>query len=439
MKRLVLLAGALVVSGAAHAADDTEVKHNGEFRVRYYNDMTPSGIKDNPGNKSDITGRMKLGFTLRKGEDLQAHVGLIHNSTFGSDKANDATLYTAGYSGATANNLVLVNQAYGWWKAGEGYSIKAGRFNIDMGGGEFFSLSDYGSIPITHEGFKVGVDTDFANIDLFMVKDKELVAVQPLDSDPEQHNWIVSVDMKNMPEVVKTANLLFVNTNRSENTGAAGGGAAGSANMQHVGLTVGGDVSGFMYKAIAAFQSGIASKAGTTEQKAAGSMFDVMLGYGLPDTMGLKFWGNYHMDSGDDSAADDKNETYNPLYYDGHKYAGLMDMVGWGNLTYWNIGASIAPADDLTVGLGVFGFTKSKENATTTPTSRSGGTAVTGALASKAALGMEIDLWAQKKYGSNFAIDAHFGSFMPGEAYKDAAAKKEANIMQLMVMGTMNF
>jgi hypothetical protein len=73
-------------------------------------------------------------------------------------------------------------------------------------------------------------------------------------------------------------------------------------------------------------------------------MFDLMVGYSMPETMGLKLSAAYHMDSGDDNAGDDKTETYQPLYYDSHKYAGLMDILGWGNLTYWNINASVMPA-----------------------------------------------------------------------------------------------
>lgn len=436
MKRLVLLAGALVVSTAAQAADDTEVKHNGEFRVRYFNDMVPSGVKDEPKNTSDIEGRMKLGFTLRKGETMQAHLGVLHGTYFGTDKAASTSLTGAGYNTHTKDNGLLVNQAYAWWKAGDGYSLKAGRFNVEIGGGEFFATNNWLMVPTTHEGFKLGMDTDFANFDVYMIKDKELTPKNPgtFDSDPEQHNWIVSADLKNMPEAVKTANLTFVNFNRSEIAGT------GAANAQHIGVTVGGDVSSLMYKLVAAFQSGVASKTATAEQKFAGSMFDVTLGYGMPETMGLKVWANYHMDSGDDSATDDKTETYQSLYYDSRRYGGSMDLFPWGNLTYWNIGATLAPADDLEVGLGLYGYTKTKENGSYTAGARPNGTAVSAIAATgKADLGMELDVWAAKKYGSSFGIDAHFGAFMPGAAFKDATIKKEATIMQLMVAGTMMF
>lgn len=433
MKRLVLLAGATLVMSSAAQAQDAEIKHNGEFRVRYYNDMSPSGIKDAPGNKSDVASRFKLGLTMRKGENLQAHVTMLHAATFGADKNTTTLVEPNGYNTVNNNNSLLVNQAYGWWKAGEGFTLKGGRFNVEIGGGEFFAADQWKQVPTTHEGFQVGFDTSFAMFNAYLIKDKELTATPPMDSDPEQHNIVLTGDLKNMPEAIKTANLTLVNIARSETTGT------GSANMQHLGLTVGGDVAGFMYKGVFAMQMGVASKTAALEQKAKGQMFDVTLGYGLPETMGLKFWANYHMDSGDDNAADGDNNEYNALYYDSHKYGGAMDMFGWGNLTYWNIGAAVMPAEDLEAGLSLFGFTKSKENGAVNVTSNPNHRQTFTGLANKSDLGMELDVYAMKKYGPSFQIDAHLGAFMPGSAFKDATAKKEATIMQLMLAGTMTF
>ncbi len=432
MKRLVLLAGATLVMSSGAQAQDTEVKHNGEFRVRYYNDMTPSGVKNEPGNKSDVATRLKLGLTMRKGEDLQAHVTMLHQTQLGADNSGQTTLVnTTRYNTVNDNNGILVNQAYGWWKAGEGFTMKAGRFNVDIGGGEFFSSDNWKQVPHTHEGFHVGYDTGFAMFNGFLIQDKQLTASAPLDSDPEQHNLILTGDLKNMPEVIKTANITVVNIARSETAGT------GSANAQHVGLTVGGEVAGFTYKAVYAQQFGIASKTAALETKAKGNMFDVTLGYGLPETMGLKFFANYHMDSGDDNLTDGDDGNYVALYYDSHRYGGMMDLFGWGNLSYYKVGAAVVPADDLEVGLQVIGFSKSKENAAIFANANSRQAAY--AVANKSDLGMELDVYATKKYGPSFMIDAHFGAFMPGAAFKDATVKKEATILQVMLAGTMMF
>ena len=434
MKRLVLLAGALAVTTAAHAADETDFKANGEYRVRYFNDMTPTGIKDQPGNVSDVEGRMKLGLTLKKGEKFQAHVTLLHGTLMG-----DATGLNTGNTHTTwnANNGLLVNQAYGSWKAGESYSLRAGRFNVELGGGEFFSADGWNLSPTTHEGFLGIFDTDFASVAAALITAAEKGTAVSADSDPEHHNVIVSADFKNMPEAVKTANLTLVQMSKTETSTPA----SGAMNAQHIGVTVGGDMSNVFWKAVYAMQMGVASKTAAAESKFAGNMFDVTVGYSMPDTMGMKMWANYHSDSGDDDATDDKNNNYQALYYDSHKFAGLMDVFGWGNLTYWNVGASMAAGDDLEVGLGLYGFSKSKENSGTLNASGNDRFAAFrgGAAAAKADLGMELDVWASKKYASNFSIDANLGMFMPGAAFKDATPKRDASIMQLMLAGTMMF
>lgn len=434
MKRMVILAGALAVSTAAQA-QDSEFKHNGEFRVRYYNDMTPSGDKNLPLNKSDVEGRATIGLTMRKGENVQAHVSLIHGTIFGADKAASELPGTAGYTTATTNNLMLVNQAYGWWKAADGLMFKVGRQHVAIADGAVFSTDSWLLIPHTHEGLLVGYDTDFASFALGLVKDADqLTGTGNPESDPERNNTILSVDLKNMPEAVKTANVHIVQSKGSETTTPA----RGILDIMHIGATVGGEASNISYKVTAAMQSGSLSKTAAAETKLDTNMVDVMVGYAMPETMGLKLSAAYHMDSGDDSAGDDKFQTYQPLYYDSHKYAGLMDILGWGNLTYWNINASIMPAEDLEVGLGLYGFTKSKENGAANQTSRPGGQ-VAGAPANKADLGMELDVYATKKYAGGFQIDAHLGAFMPGAAFKDATPKAEATIMQVGLMGTMTF
>jgi hypothetical protein len=433
MKRFALIAGALAISSVA-AASDTEFKHDGEFRVRYYNDMTPSGVKGKPLNRADSEGRFKVGMTARKGEKLQARLGLLHGTIFGNDKRASTSVAGTGYNTNSTDNILLVNEAYGWWKASDALALKVGRFHVNIADGAVFSSDDWLVVPHTHEGLQASYEMDAMNLNFYAIKylDNNTNAGNP-DSDPEVNNYILSLDFKNLPEALKTANLHVLNVKRQETA------AYGLSDAMHVGLTVGGDVSNVMYNFTMAMQSGSISKTAAADNKLAGNMFDLMVGYSMPETMGLKVWANYHMDSGDDNAGDDKNETYQSLYYDSHKYAGLMDIIGWGNLTQMSVGADVMPSEDMTAGVALHMFSKTKENAAATTTTRPNGQAITGALANKKDLGMELDVYASKKYDSNFSIDAHLGAFMPGAAFKDAATKKEATIMQAMVMGKMSF
>jgi hypothetical protein len=441
MKRLVILAGVLAVSTAAQA-QDAEFKHSGEFRVRYYNDMTPSGIKDQPGNKNDIEGRMKFGLTMNKGPGIKAHVGLLHNSVFGTDRGtnhSDEMLPSNSYQTFAAYNSLLVNEAYGWMALSPTSYLKVGRFQVEHGGGEFLSTDDHKAVPITHEGFLYGLDTDFAAIGVGLVRNKELPVSAGKDSDPEQHEAFAVADFKNMPEALKTVSLAVGNIARSESGAAVPGNFA--ANIQVLGLTLGGETAGFNYRFVYGSQMGTAAKSAAVDLKMQTSMMDVTFGYSMPETMGLKVWANYHTDSGDDNAADDKFEEYQKIHYNSHKFAGLMDIFGWGNLTYWNVNAEIAPAEDMTVGLGLYGFSKTKENSTTLKGANNDRFAAFrgGAAAGKADLGMELDVYATKKYANGFKVDALIGAFMPGAAFKDATTKRDATIMQAMLTGTMSF
>ncbi len=433
MKRMVILAGALAVSTAAQA-QDAEFKHTGEFRVRYYNDMTPSGIKDQPGNKSDIEGRMTLGITMKKGEGLKAHVSLLHGTLFGSDRAGDAVIAPNAFNTVDNNNSILVNEAYGWMGLSQRSYLKAGRFKFEHGNGELVSADSHKMVPITHEGFMYAQDTDFAGLAFGLIKDKELTPNAGMDSDPEQHNILAVADFKNMPEALKTVSLALGNLSRSEN-------AAPATNIQVAALTLGGEAEGFNYRFVYTQQTGTAAKTAAIDIKQETSMMDVTVGYAMPETMGLKVWANYHTDSGDDNALDDKNQSYGSLYYDSHKFAGLMDIFGWGNLTYWSVGAEVAPADDMTFGLGLYGFSKTKEKDNTIfGTNNDRFAAFRGGLLNdKSDLGMELDVYATKKYGNGFQVDAFLGAFMPGAAFKDSTPKRDATIMQAMLTGTMSF
>ncbi|MDX9731053.1 MAG: alginate export family protein [Bdellovibrionales bacterium] len=394
--------------------------------------MTPSGVKERPENNSDIEGRVQLGLTMRKGESIQAHITLLHGTIFGSDptRATGGLVVPNSYNTVDTQNSIIVNQAYGWWRATESMSLKAGRFHVEVGGGEFFSADSWKLVPITHEGFQVSFDTGFAGVSAFLLKDKELVPQAGMDSDPEQHNFILSADFKDMPEAIQTANLTFLNISRSENANPA-------ANAQHVGLTLGGEIAGIFYKAVYGHQMGVVAKTAAGETKLDANMYDLTLGVRVPEIMGLRVWGNYHSDSGDDNGADDTENGYQSLYYDSHKYGGMMDLFGWGNLTYWNVGAAVAPSDDFEVGLSFFSFSKTKENGGSVGTNL--GRTFLGASTNKANLGMELDLYMTQKFESGFRLDAHLATFMPGEAFKDAVPKREAAIMQLMVAGTMTF
>lgn len=441
MKRVALLVAAVAATTAtAKAAEDVEFKQSGEFRVRYFNDINATG-QEASGQKADTTGRFKYNVSARKGESLQAYASFLHNAQFGAQRS---------FSGEYADAL-LVSRAWGWWKASDSLSFKVGRFGIEIADGAVFAENDWEDVPVAHEGLQLAWDFDFAKLNAFAVKthdnNKTGAATNAGDpsSDPERNFYMLSLDIKNLPEAIKMANVHFIQMNQDQYaTGAAPTGLqAGYMNAQHVGFTVGGDVSNIMYKGTAAFQFGTFNKddrtTPATDQKLSANMFDLMVGYSMPETLGLKVSAGFHQDSGAEAGSDMKQ--YQPMYYDKHNYAGLMDVVRWGNLTYWNLNASVLPVEDLEVGAGFYMFSRTKDSGTTTLGERySGISTATGSVAEgEKDLGSEVDVYANKSYDNNLKIGARFGAFMPGTYLKDGEVKVDKTLMQAMLQASLEF
>ena len=473
MKRLALAAVALAVAQGAHAADDVEFKMGGDFRARYENWMTPSATSNNPASTSDVKSRARLNVTARRGERLQMMVSLLHGATFGATSAGnnaDQTGQTTGgaYNTGTNNDAVQVSRAWGWWKATDGLTFKVGRMGIELGDGSVFSENDWEQNPTMHEGLMVGYEMDFAKISLYLVKNHEygVGGATPVGDpswDPEQNMYLLSFDFKNLPEALKTANLHLVQITRDASSdtttyndttgsGADVGTNHAGLNEQRIGLSVGGEAANIMYKLSGAYVFG-KGKLRAAQSTIAGdqdldinqNMVDAMVGYHAADVMGLKVGVGFHMDSGSDNVlnngnggADKSLKTYDPMFYDQHNNAGLMDVVRWGNLTYFDVTASIMPMEDLEAGIAWYMFSRTSTGNNAAATTFGRGYSLLSGKGSESAIGNELDIFANKSYEGNFKIGAHIGMFMPDNYLKNVASQDQT-IYQGMLQGTMTF
>jgi hypothetical protein len=426
MKRLVLIA-ALGVATIAHA-QDADIKNSGEFRLRYENEQNRNGAES---HDAGFTHRFKWNITARKGENLQAMLGLVHNAMWGygtaAGEGSDVTATPNGLE-ATGENALLVNRAWGWWKSSDALSFKFGRMGIEIADGAVFSENDWQAVPTAHEGVMGMWDMDFAKIGLFGVKN---VDVTFGTADTERNIYGVSLDLKNMPEAIKTANVLILQD--STDAGAPTTPAAtNSVSRQHLGATVAGDVHGFMYKGTVGYQMGKIKAATSTDINA--MMYDLMLGYGLQEVMGLKVSAGYHSDTGDKASTATKSEAYNPMFYDRHNYGGLMDVLNWGNLTYWNVNATLMPMETIEAGVGYYMFSKTEASAGTNMGNNTGLTTPAGASKE---LGSEVDVFANKAYDNGMKIGVRYSSFMLGKAWKDAGVTKSPS--DIFVQASLSF
>ena len=452
MKRLALLLTILATGASVWAADDVEVKNSGEFRARYTNYFN---AESSAGEISGTDARLKWNISARKGEKLQVFVSLIHDSIFGTGATSNGK-----FVASSSNNLLVVNRAWGWWKATDAVSLKVGRFGIQIADGAFFDENDWDPYPTSFEGANIAWDMDWAKLNFYAVQSNFYTsagfngvaapAFAENNSNAQRNLYILSGDIKNLPEMIKTANLhvvqiskdATVNAGGTGNTGVVGGTdpVRGAQNFQHVGLALGGEVVGLTYKLDGAFQSGTFNNVtGGTQTNISANMVDVSLGYHMAETMGLKITANFHTDTGANGTS---SAAYQPLYYDGHSYAGLMDVVRWGNLTYYDLTASMMAMEDLEVGLGYYMFNRTNTGDTATSPFANGryaGSLGTTGYSNDSAIGSEADVWAAKTYDSGVKIGLRYGAFMPTDFMKNGTIARSTTIQEVMLQGSMAF
>lgn len=441
----LLLALVTLCFGTSSFAQDVEVKHSGEFRARYLNhrnttaqDLTATG-KD--ADSTDIDHRFKLNLVARKGESLQAGITLLNASGWGEgNTATGGNQIPSSRDDLDDDNLLFVSRAWGWWKANDSISFRFGRVGLEFGDGSVFSENDWEQFPVSHDGVLGLWDINLGKFTFFGVKNRER-GVGTLDNDAEENMYGGAFDFKNVPSYIKIFNVHFVQITQDE----FGTPDSSKDNRQHLGLAVGGDTFGFIYKLAGAYQLG--KTTGTASGSAfeadnTGWMYDILGGYQLSSLRNFKITGSYHQDSGDKDLSDNsKNEAYNPLFYDRHNFAGLMDVLRWGNLTYWSANASLSLMDDLDAGASYLVFSRTTSGANVTPTTYGPNYSLTD-VSTNDDLGSEIDAWLNKTYpSSGFQIGGRFGVFMPGDAIKQMplAQMRDRSIYQWMLQGALTF
>lgn len=415
MRKAILFAS--LISLGAFAAEDkkggqAEFTPSGEFRARYTNEVDADFNQDaKPGTEGMVETRFKLGGTFRLGEKISGHIGTIHSTQMGKgNDTTDAPAVSGEYTSNSADNNLMVNEAYGNWMLNDEMSFKVGRFNLEIADGAVISKDDYLQKPTALEGVLFTYDTEFAKFTGMAIKHYDFGG----NDDDEGNTYGLSVDVKSVPDALKMVNIHLLQTNVDEQAATTG------VSTLRYGLTVGGDAMNILYKLTYAGYSGtLFLNGGDNEVDLTGSMMDLYVGYQVPDLMKFKVWVGYHTDSGDDDSSDNAADggevgTYSPFLYDQHAYAGLMDAVAWGNLTETFVKLSIDPMENLSVALGYHMFSMTENDGTTNSTNPLTGTTL--AAGDNTAIGNEIDLVVTQKYDNGVNVGFRYSTLAPGDA-----------------------
>lgn len=427
MKKIIAAIATLAFIGSAYAAD-SEVSQSAEFRLRYkYNqnaDRTDSGSSD------AWQSRVKWGSTFRSGEKFTGHLSVLHNSNFGVN--GTSTDMHTGLPSAELNsdNALFVQSAYVDWMLSNDLMLKVGRMPVVIGDERVMGENDYQANPYAFEGFGLGYESEFAHVGFYALKLADFASDTGFNQNAERNLYLVNVDFKSLPEFLNMANLHIIADNQNETTADSIG--YGREESTRYGVAVGGETAGVDYRVTYESVSGERGTGTTKDIKS--SMMDLEVGYSF-DWMGSRVHALHHSDTGNTATSTDE-ETYDALFYEKHYNAGLMDLFGWGNLTYTNIGYSVKPTDASEYGLSYYMFSRTEKGADNVRDIRANNYTIDSA---EDDLGTEIDLFAKHKYDGGLEIITRLGMFSPGDAFKKATPKQDETHTQFFVQARWNF
>jgi hypothetical protein len=353
-----------------------------------------------------------MGAHWSKGDDLGAQVTLLNGTVWGNNNGATAAVTTNNGQGYVGKG-VDVYEAWAFWKAMDNLVVKVGRGAMDVGDGTLISKNDDMLHPYAFDGVLGAFYTEFAAINFFGVKGSDTSTadqfnaptLNPAGGPTEVNFYGIGIDLRNLPEVLKMVNVNILQEKGYGMLTTLAGGAPIATTDGHVtrirySATVKGDVAGFDYRGTYAGYKGKLEGTGDSADLN-GSMYDLGVGYTLKDVMGLHFGALYHKDSGGDAT-----KHYDGFFYDHHNNGGLMDVVTWGNLTYWKIGASVEPMEMLNVGLDYYAFSPTDKSDVVTT---SAGTSAVDA----SKIGTEWDLHVDKKLSNGTMLGARYSMFSP--------------------------
>lgn len=164
-----------------------------------------------------------------------------------------------------------------------------------------------------------------------------------------------------------------------------------------------------------------------------------LVGYTMPEAMGLRISGEYVFASGDDTPTAGDHKTFYQFTPSPHMHLGAQDFIAFQNINAWRIGASFNAKKNLKVSLDFWDFKLDKQqdywygsNGISTR-SGAGNAALAGVggvnnqlmgaegLLADKNIGTEVDLVAKYEYSPPLSLEVGYSSFNPGSGIKNTA------------------
>lgn len=412
-------------------AKDVFFQPGGGIRVRYDNlrQATGGGF---PGSEdeSQATHRAQFDFKIFKGEYFETFFRFLNFAEWGAALGDTNGGQHDAY---TRSNGVLVNQAYGVWKIDDYVDyIRFGRAPLKLGLGYTYGSNDWFNVPYSFDLLETGWDWGGVSLNLIAAKLFEFSTVsgQSFSSDPEENHIIINLDIKNPLNILEFMNFNVVQVNRDLGS-TDGTNVLNALNAQRFSLESkieGKNIFGSIFLSYVTGEERVAAVNvlnNIDKLTLSQTALDFKLGYAMPQWNNLRFWAGYHTDSGDKNPLDSNSQSYNSFYYEVYGQAGYMDLLRWGNLSFYRAGMSVDVATNYTIGADWWSFSRTEGN----DSIRFGNAGRffkanvdSGALVfgNDTNLGRELDLWMDAKFQSGVKVRVTFTDFFPGSTFSQA-------------------
>ncbi len=405
----------------------------GGLRVRYdkLNDGTGKAFTSEE-DDSRVQQRAQFDVKLLKGEYFETFFRFIHFSEWGESVGNTISPQKDAFN---RGNGLLVNQAWALWKVDDSLGIQLGRAPLNFGLGFVYGYNDWFNVPYTFDYFDFAWDWESLNLSLIYAKIEELerVSGQTLSPDPEENHIIINIDVKNLSDALETFNFNIVQVNRDLGSNDGGASVLNGLNMQKFSLETALNFRNFFSTLFISYGTGdekvapVNQVGGIENVRISHTALDFKLGYRSQELGGLRIWGGIHSDSGDKTPGDNESQTFNPLYYNVYGQSGLMDLLRWGNLSFYRIGLDIDIFTGLKLGSEWLSFSRTEvadginfgDSGRFLDSRIASGDIILGPGKE---LGSELDLWADWNFQSGVNVRATVSSFFPNGAFKEATS-----------------
>ena len=391
--------------GALSISVSGELRTRSEYRSNLYSPADPRGHES-----FDLTHmRSRLRFDVDVEEDIEAIFELQDVRTWGDEGSTIAD--TEGVD--LKRGAIVVRNIHD-----EPLSLELGRTVFFYGDQRLVGHLEWFDQGRSYDGLRLSYDPDGYFVDVFGARIRD-DAVGATDAQDLIGIYGGVSDVAPSMDVEGYA-LLF-----RDQMKLAGERAVGNTQFVTLGTRLVGEADEIDYTGEFAFQTGEVN-----DDDLQAFAFAVKGGYTLPDTDWTPRFGvEVDYASGNDSAADGDNETFQTLFPTNHVHYGYADLVGWSNMFALRGTVSVNPREDLTVSVDLHHFRLVDPDGGWI---NAGGAVIRpGIPGASRDLGDEIDLLFTWKATQALSVLAGWSHFFPGGFVDDTGSDPGADFLYL--------